>query len=318
MLNSLKQELAKEPAIENITAVSDAITDLKMSLSGIVQWPGKANNFDPMVTPLWVDPDFLKIFRLQVKEGRWFRTNGNDDMHNYILNETAVKEFGFTKSSIGQLFVFAGDTGQVVGIVKDFHFRSYREKIGSVVLSDNAQMKGSLFIKVSVPDIHKVLDKTETTWKRFFPGQPFEYHFMDSEFEELYRSDLKTSTLLGLFASLAVLISCLGLFGLSLFTSQQRTKEISIRKLLGSSALRIAILLSTDSVRLVIIAIIIGSPLAWLAMDKWLQEFAYRINFSAWIFMLAGSLVVFIALITVSFQAISAAVANPVEALRRD
>jgi putative ABC transport system permease protein len=317
-LKALKQELSREPAIERMTTVSDVISNLKMSMSGIVQWPGKSNDFNPVVTPIWVDPDFLNLFQLQVKEGRWFLPGREEDRHNYILNETAVKEFGLAQPIIGQLFIFSGDTGRVLGVVKDFHFSSYREKIGPVVLLDNGQMRSSLFIKVSVPGIRRALDKAEGTWKEFFPGQPFEYHFMDDEFEQLYRSDIKTSTLLGLFAGIAVMISCLGLFGLSLFTAQQRTREVSIRKVLGAGALRIAFLLSADFVKLVGIAILIGSPLAWWAMNKWLQDFAYRIHFSAWIFALAGSLAIFIALVTVSFQAIKSAVANPIKNLKNE
>jgi putative ABC transport system permease protein len=315
---SLKQEMLKCPSVEAVTAVSDDMSHLIMSMGGGVDWTGKPHGLEPLVSPLWVDPDFRRIFHLVLREGRWFAPDRQANQHNYILNEEAVREFGLQKPCTGQYFSFFGDSGRIIGVVQDFHFNSFRRKIGAVVLMDNPGWENALFVQATVQNMRAVLNYSQAQWQAFFPGQPFEYHFMDEQFGQTYRADLKTSTLLGVFSGIAVLISCLGLFGLALFTAEQRNKEVSIRKLLGASAFRITVLLSADFLRLVLVATCIGSPIAGWAMQKWLQDFVYRIPLSAGIFLLAGSLAFLVALCTVGFQAARTALANPARALRSE
>lgn len=317
MLTTFKQELVANTGIENATVTSGSVINIMMSMSEVVDWDGRAPDFNPMVSIMSVDADFRKIFQLQLKEGRWFQPNGIQDKHNYILNETAIETFGLQSPYIGKRLTFANDTGQIIGIIKDFHYRSLHEKVGPIILLNN-QFGSTLFIKTAADKTTHAVQATETAWKKFFPQEPFEYDFLDEAFAQLYRSDIKTSTLIGLFSCIAIIISCLGLFGLAAFTAEQRIKEIGIRKVLGATVTNITALLSRDFIKLVMIAFVIASPLAWLAMNTWLENFAYRINISWWVFALAGLTAVLIALLTVSFQAIKAAIANPAKSLRKE
>ncbi|HMH33416.1 MAG TPA: ABC transporter permease [Puia sp.] len=314
--NILKQELLAGTSIEQATFTSGSIINTQLSMSGIVNWDGKGSDFDPLVFPLGVDVDFLKTFQLQLIEGRWFQAGNTADKHNYILNETAVTTLGIRKPYVGQWFALNGDTGRVIGLLKDFHIRSYHDKIGSVVVINNAQWANRLFIKTAPFKTSEALNKAKAIWKTFFPDNPFQYDFLDEEFAHLYRADLRTSALIGLFAMIAIFISGLGLYGLASFTAEQRTKEIGIRKVLGATVTNITTLLSKDFIKLVIFSFAIASPVAWWAMNKWLLDFAYRITISWWVFAVAGSGAILIALLTVSFQAIKAAITNPVKSLR--
>ena len=314
----LKNELTKHTAIENVTVSNDAIQNLKMSMGGIADWTGRKSDMQPNITPLAVDVDFRNIFKLELKEGRWFQPDNINDKHNYILNETAIAELGIKKPYIGQYFSMFNDTGHIIGVVKDFHFRDYHQKISASVLFNNPDMKGTFFVQANTSKMKQALAGAESTWKTFFPQEPFEYNFMDQEFESMYKSDIKTSKLVGLFSGTTIFICCLGLFGLVTFTAEQRTKEIGIRKVLGATVASITTLLSKDFIKLVMIAIIISSPLAWWAMNKWLETFAYRINISWWMFAAAGAGAFILTLATVSYQSIKAATANPVKSLRSE
>ncbi len=317
MFNTFKQQLVANTSIENATITSGSVINIMMAMSGVVDWEGKAPGLDPMVSVMSVDEDFRKIFQLQLTEGRWFQPDNIQDKHNYILNETAIATFGLQPPYIGKRLIFANDTGHIIGIIEDFHYRSLHEKVGSIILINN-QLQGTMFIKTAAAKTPQALQATETIWKKLFPQEPFEYDFLDEAFAQLYRSDIKTSTLTGLFSCIAIIISCLGLFGLAAFTAEQRIKEIGIRKVLGATVTNITALLSRDFIKLVVIAFVIASPLAWLAMNKWLENFVYRININWLVFVLAGLAAVFIALLTVSFQAIKAAIANPVKSLRTE
>ncbi|MEJ7684814.1 MAG: FtsX-like permease family protein [Segetibacter sp.] len=317
MLNTFKQQLLSNTSIENTTITSGSVINIMMAMSGVVDWEGKAPDLDPMVSVMSADADFRKIFKLQLTEGRWFHQNDIQDKNSYILNETAIATFGLHPPNIGKRLIFANDTGQIIGVIKDFHYRSLHEKVGSIILVNN-QLQGVMFIKTANAKTPQALQATETLWKKFFPQEPFEYDFLDEAFAQLYRSDIKTSTLIGLFSCIAIIISCLGLFGLAAFTTEQRTKEIGIRKVLGASVSSLYTLLSKEFIILVAIALIIASPLSWWAMNAWLQSFAYRIPIALWVFAVAGVLTVLIALLTISYQAIKAAIANPVKSLRTE
>jgi ABC-type antimicrobial peptide transport system permease subunit len=285
---------------------------------GGMNWEGKAPGFDLVPTIMTADADFTKIFPVQLTEGRWFQPDNIQDEHNYILNETSARQLGLHQPYVGKWFAFMNDTGHIVGIVKDFHFQDYHKKIGPLVIMNSTVLGGQLYVNAVAGRIPAALKATEKSWKQFFPQEPFDYIFLDEEFARLYRSDRKTSTLIGLFACIAIFISCLGLFGLAAFMAEQRTNEIGIRKVMGASVEGIVALLAKDFVKLVLLAVVIASPIAWWAMNKWLQGFAYRISIHGWMFVLAGLTAIMIALLTISWQAIRAAITNPVEALRTE
>ena len=317
-LNTLKNELKNQSTIEKVTVANDAIQNLKMTMGGGIDWTGRQPNDNRLFTPMSVDNDFNKLFKLELKEGSWFQDGNIPDKKSYILNETAVAELGLKKPYVGQFFCVFGDTGRIIGVVKDFHFRDYRQKIGISVIYNNPEHKGTFFVQANSSKIKQALSGAEATWKKFFPQEPFEYNFMDEEFAQMYKSDIKTSRLVGIFSGIAIFLCCLGLLGLVSFMAEQKTKEIGIRKVLGASVAGITTLLSKDFIKMVLIAIVIASPIAWWAMNKWLEEFVYRIHITWWMFAAAGVLALLIALFTISFQAIKAALVNPAQSLRTE
>ncbi len=317
MLRSMRQELQSQSSIAEISMGSAEIINVDAANSGGADWEGHDTAFRPTVGRLYADTAFKKMFQLQLQAGRWFGP-GTEDERNYILNETAVAELNIKQPALGQWFSNGGDTGKIIGVVKDFHYKSMHEKIGPMVLQRNDGTDTYFFIKASPGNISKAVTAVSGTWAKYLGGQPFSYTFMDDSFAKLYKSDIKTSRLILIFSIIAVIICALGLFGLAAFTAEQRTKEIGIRKVLGASVQQITTLLSKDFVVLVFIAIVIASPVAWWTMNKWLQDFAYRVNIGWWVFFTAGGIAVLIAVITVSYQAIKAAIANPVKSLRTE
>jgi ABC-type antimicrobial peptide transport system permease subunit len=314
---TFKNELQLKSSIAEVCSGGSEIVNIGGISSGNADWDGRDSTFNPSIAQLSVDVDFQKMFGLQMKYGRWFKP-GPGDYHNYILNETAAGLFNMHKPVIGQRFTYGGDTGKVIGIVKDFYFKSMHEKIGPLVLSDNRGSDSYFFIKTVPGNIPAAINAAETVWNKFIPGQPFNYNFLDDSFNTLYKADIKTSMLILIFSVIAVILSAMGLFGLAAFTTEQRTKEIGIRKVLGASVQQITRLLSKDFVTLVLIAILVATPIAWWVMNKWLQDFAYRIQLNAWLFIAAGLLAVIVALLSVSIHAIKAAIANPVKSLRTE
>ena len=192
-----------------------------------------------------------------------------------------------------------------------------KEEITPLIFSSYGY-KNILFVRTTSKDVQQAIAATETQYKKYAGDAPFSYNFVDKQFEQLYQSDQRTGTLFNIFAGIAIFISCLGLFGLATYTAQVRTKEIGVRKVLGASIPNIIKLISSDFLKLIFIAIIIAIPVAWFGMNKWLEDYTYKVTISWWIFMIAGSVAILIALITVSFQAIKAAIANPVESLRTE
>ncbi|MCK4416897.1 MAG: ABC transporter permease, partial [Candidatus Latescibacteria bacterium] len=242
----------------------------------------------------------------------------SDEAEAYILNEAIVRELGWdAASAIGKEFRVGGrGKGRVIGVVRDFHFQSLHQKIEPLVLRIEPEWFSMVAIKISPGDISGTLDFMKQKWEMVSPAYPFIYHFLDTDFDRLYKADERLSRILGYFTLLAIVIACLGLFGLTSFATEQRTKEIGIRKILGASISGIVLLLSKEFTKLVIVSNLIAWPVAYWAMNRWLQDFAYRIHIGVGTFLLAGVLALVIALLTVSFQAIKAALANPVEALR--
>jgi putative ABC transport system permease protein len=274
------------------------------------------------------DLDFVKTFGMQIIAGTDF---SSADMHlmdttdnykhyrySFILNESAVKAIGWKpQEAIGRT-IEKGSPGTVKAVVKDFHFSSLHQPIGPLLIFLDTQYTSHMFVKISGADVNGTLNYLQSVWKERVPYRPFEYHFLDEDYNALYKVETRTSQIFGFFSTTAILLACLGLFALATFTTVQRTKEIGIRKVLGASIVSIASLLSGDFLKLVVIAAIIAFPLAWWAMHQWLQDFAYRININWLVFVSAGLAAIFIALITVSFQAIKAAMANPVTSLRSE
>ena len=314
---SLKQELLSQSSIEGVASAGSPIVDMNSLSTGNADWEGRDSNYNPSIAQFGVDADFEKVLGLKMKDGRWFMP-GKADKHSYILNETAVQQFKLHKPVIGQHFTWGGDTGQVIGVVKDFHYKSMHERIGPMVMYNNGGAGFYVYIKTNPGNTMQALRVAENSWKKFIPAEPFNYTFLDDTFNNIYKADIKVSQIILIFSIVTIIISALGLFGLAAFTTEQRTKEIGIRKVLGATIINITSLLSKDFVKLVLIAIVIASPVAYLAMHKWLQDFAYRINISWWIFIAAGSLALIIALATISFQAIKAAITNPVKSLRTE
>ncbi len=285
-------------------------------------WRGRSGWHPLDSYSLIVDPDFVKALGLKLVAGRDFSWERPSDWSDgYILNETAARMIGWRPdSAINQSLIAWYHKGRVIGVVKDFNFRSLRRGIEPVVMVMDSSLVSAqgIVIKMSSKDIPATLSYIDRTWKQFSPDFPFDFHFLDQSFDQLYRSEQRLSEIFLTFSVLAILIACLGLFGLAAYATQQRTKEMGIRKVLGASIPQVVSLIAGDFIRLVIIANVIAWPLAYYAMERWLQSFAYRIDMGLWSFIFSGGLALMIALATVTAQAVRAATANPVEALRYD
>ncbi|HEY4061534.1 MAG TPA: ABC transporter permease [Puia sp.] len=317
-LDGIKQELLSHTSIAGTTVANQSIVNLGSTNFGSADWDGHDTAFRPIVYNVNTDEDYKKVFRIELAQGRWFEPNNPMDQHNFIINETIAREFNIRQPIVGQRFTFLRDTGKIIGIVKDFHFASLHDKIAPLVIFNRPGGRTSFFVKTQPGKTPEALAFAKTLFQRYNPGKPFEYSFLDEEFDLLYKADAKLSTLILLFSIIAILISALGLFGLSAFTAEQRTKEIGIRKVLGATVTGIVALLSKDFLRLVGLSILIATPIAGWAMYKWLQDFAYHIPLQLSIFVLAGALAILIALVTISFQSIKAARNNPVKSLRTE
>jgi putative ABC transport system permease protein len=260
---------------------------------------------------------------MQLVKGRNFSSEMATDSSAIILNESAAKLLPF-KDPINQtLYYLTSLTPKItkayhiIGIVKDFNFNSLREQVSPMSLF-YAEERGRIAVRFHSANIPSLISQIENKWKSIVPNQPFSYSFMDEDFNNIYQNERRIGKIAMTFSILAILIACLGLFGLVTYAAEQRTKEIGIRKVLGASVANIMQMLSKYFIKLVVVAMLIAFPLAWYFMNKWLQDFAYRINISWWVFVIAAVAAVSIALITVSFQAIKAAVANPVRSLRTE
>jgi len=318
LADEIKQDLLTQAGIQNVSMANQSIVNIGSYSTGSADWIGRDTTFNPKIAQLSTDANYANTMQLQMKEGRWFEKGNEADKNNVVLNEEAIKELKIPKPCIGQRFTWKGKTGQIIGIVKDFKFQSMHDKTGPLVAFQDPNWYNTFMIRIAPNTASRSIAALTKTWKKFLPGSPLEYNFLDDTFNELYKSDNQASTLILAFAIIAIAISCLGLFGLATFTAEQRSKEIGIRKVLGASVAGIAQLLTKDFLKLVIIAILIASPIAWLAMNKWLQSFAYRINIVSWMFIAAGLVAILIAIITISFQAVKAAMANPVDSLRSE
>ncbi len=317
ILQSMKPEFMQIPGVTRITQAGGSIVELLNSSSGGFDWDGRDKEFNPSFAVLSVDTGFARIFNLKIKEGEWFR-DPSQASKAYILNETAVREIGIRQPVIGQRFTRSGDTGVVIGVVKDFHFKSIHEKISPLFIHLHNGWFNTSFIEVSAGNSSQVIAGLEKKWRNFFPGLPFEYSFLNEDFNNLYKTDHQIMRLMLLFAMITIFVAALGLFGLAAFTAEKKVKEIGIRKVLGANVINIVQLLSKEFFWLVLISVLVATPIAWWVMNSWLHDYQYRINITPWIFLLAGCISLLIALITVSIQAVKAANANPVNSLRSE
>jgi len=267
---------------------------------------------------LGVDYDFVPAYDLELKAGRNFSKDFATDNKAALLNELAVKQLGFesSASAVNQKIRRGRDTLTVVGVVANFHQQGLQKAIDPTLILLRPNRRGYYSAKIQTADVQGTIAALQKIWDKHFPADPFNFFFLDELFDQQYRADMVFGKVFGAFAFLAVLIACFGLLGLSAYNVVQRTKEIGVRKVLGASVVSIAGLLSKDFVKLVLVANLAAWPIAYFAMNRWLQDFAYRVNIGWWVFVLAGGVALLIALLTVSLQAIRAALANPVEALR--
>ncbi len=284
-----------------------------------VNWEGKDKNANVGFKPASVGFDFVKLMNLKITEGRDFSKNiSTDSTDAFLVNEEAVKEMGM-KNPIGKWVSAWQKKGHIIGILKDYHTHSLREPIKPVILDVKEYEYFGVIIVRTIPGKTKeALASLAKVYKEINPNYPFTYQFVDEEYKNLYSNELIIAKLSILFASLAILISCLGLLGLVMFSAEQRTKEIGIRKVLGASMGSIVALFSRDFLKLICIAFLIAAPFAWWVMNHWLLDFAYKIDLSWWIFALAAAISILITLLTVSQQAIKVAIANPVKSLRAE
>ena len=312
-----KSQGLQMPGIQNVTKITDGPTRINNGTTG-VQWNGKDPNLKIDFAHAAIGYDFIKTMHLQLAQGRDFSEDFATDSAGYIINETALRIIGY-QDPIGKPFTQWGMKGTIIGVVKDFHFNSLHTQINPLILRLGEKTgSGSALIRTEPGKTKEALASLEGICKELNPQFPFTYKFSDEEYQKLYTSEQVVNKLANYFAVLAISISCLGLLGLVMFAAEQRTKEFGIRKVLGARPATLFKLLSKEFLLLVLIAMVIASPLAWIAMDNWLQDYVYRIHVSWWMFAVAGVLVVLIALITVSFQAIKAAIANPVKSLRTE
>jgi putative ABC transport system permease protein len=313
--NAVKAELLKQPGIFNVTRSNQTIVHIG-GLSGNTDWDGKMPNQTFIVHPIMVDKDFISFFKMKMVAGSSFTGAVNDTAH-YILNEEAIRELGM-KDPVGKRFRAGSVNGTIIGVVKDFHFASMKEKIGPSVFLYDPHYFSTLYVKTTGKEAPKAIQAAEAQFKHYNGEFPFSYMFLDDIFNNLYKGEQREGTLFTDFAAIAICISCLGLLGLAAYTAQVRTREIGVRKVLGASVSNLVGLLTKDFLKLVLLSIVIASPVAWYFMHKWLQDFAYKIGINWWVFVLAGGMSIIIAFITISFQAIKAALTNPVKTLRSE
>ena len=315
-LETVKQELLRQPGIQSVAASSQNPLSVSHSTSD-PKWNGKDPESQIVFHIINADFDFVETMKMKVVHGRAFSEAVATDSSNYVVNEQMAHVMGID-NPIGETLKFWGDEGEIIGVVEDFHFRSIHTSIEPLIIRIDPASFNKLYIRTRAGQTAEALANLEKVFKKFNPNYPLTYRFMDEDFERMYRREKMLGQLTTTFAVLAIFISCLGLFGLASFTAEQRTKEIGIRKILGASVTNLILLLSREFIKLVVIAFIFATPLAYYFMTMWLNAFAYRINIGLEVFVFAGGASFIIAWLTVSYQALKVASANPVDALRNE
>lgn len=321
--DAFRADMMNESSVVNMTRSSRIPTGRLLDNSG-----ASAPSGDSMVPItadikyLVTDYDFASTYGIKMQSGRYFSRDFGSDTANYVINEATVKVLGWKpEEAIGRTLVYGGDKGTIIGVTKDFHFESLHQVISPMIFryaNPATTSFGRLSVKLSSGDVGNAIASLEKKWRQHFPETPFDYTFIDERYKNLYEAESRQASLFSYFSGIAILIACLGLFGLSAFSISQRVKEIGVRKVLGASVQNIVVLLSTDFLKLVAIAAAIAFPIAWYVMNNWLKNFAYRIDIAWWVFLVAGVLAAFVALATISYLAIRAALSNPVKSLRTE
>ena len=317
---TFKEELLRRPGIQSITASTVVPGQASDWNAGGIRLKGTDESKSEQYRVIGVDYDFLKTFDLKLLAGRNFAKDYGSDPKALIFNKMALKQLGFDQpeQAIGKQIEFWGETFTLVGVTDNYHQQSLRDAYEPLILRLIPDVQGFFSIKLAAGQLNSTLADIRTEWNHFFPGNPFEYSFLDERFNEQYRADQRFGQVFGLFTGLAILVACLGLFGLASFTTAQRTKEIGIRKVLGASVNEIVQMLYREYATLLLISFVVAAPLAWYAISQWLQGYAFRATIDWWLFVVPLVLVLLIALLTVSFQSIKAALMNPVKSLRSE
>ena len=306
-------EVKKIPGVVNASAMSGNFTGLHSGGSGI-DWEGTQHPVE--FSGVDADYDLFETLELHLAEGRSFSKRFGADSNSVLFNEAAIAAMGL-KNPVGKMVTMWGRKKLIIGVVKNFHFESLYKNVGPFFIRYSNE-NDNVIIKIKAGEQKATIDRVGKFYKRYNMGLPFEYKFLDEDYEKLYAAEERVAVLSKYFAGLAIIISCLGLFGLAAFTAQKRQKEIGIRKVIGASVQQIMLMLSKDFLKLILVAVIIAFPAAWWILSQWLHNFAYRIHIGAGLFLIAGVAMLLITVITISFQAIKAAIANPVAALRSE
>jgi putative ABC transport system permease protein len=271
-----------------------------------------------------VDYDFLNVYGVKLIAGRNFTQTDHDPrgnkLHNMLINRSAAKLLGFSspEKAIGKAILRGDRKWDVIGVIEDYHQKSLRYPLEPMIFMPFYSTNSQISVKLTPGDLSGTIQQIKKKYEAFFPGNLFDYNFLDETFNKQYENEQLFKKAFGIFAGLAIFVACLGLLGLTMFATIQRTKEIGVRKVLGASVSNIVLLLSKSFLKLILLSAIVAFPLAWWAMDTWLQDFAFRVHMGWWIFILAGASALLIALTTISFQAIKAAIANPIKSLRTE
>jgi putative ABC transport system permease protein len=319
-ITAFKQELQRKSSIQNITVSTSIPGDPVGWNAGGIKLVGQGESKQKQYRVIGVDYDYLKTYELKIVAGRPFDKSFGSDKHSVIFNRKGIEQLGFNKpeDAIGKKIDFWGDQYTIEGVTENFHQQSLREAYEPLILRLIPDVNGSISLKTSAANAGQTINSVKAEWNKFFPGNTFDYFFLDDHFDAQYKADRRFGTVFGIFTSLAILVACLGLFGLASFTTLQRTKEIGIRKVLGASVGNILNLLYREFALLLVIAFVITVPLAWISSAKWLQNYTFRINMHGLYFLLPFLVIVSIAFITVSFQSIKAALAKPAKSLRTE
>jgi len=315
----LKAELKTNPLTANFSTISEPISNLGSSTAG-VEWEGKTGEDKKIwFTKAWVNDGFFDVLQMKMASGRALSAAEFADSGNYVINEKAAKIMRMTPATaIGKQITFNGDKGTIVGVVKDFNYKPAQTAIEPMILAYNRWNMGIVLVRTQPGRTAATIQALEKISKQLNPAFPFSYGFIDQDINNLYKGEQQMGSLFNAFAIIAIFISCMGLYGLSAFMAEQRTKEIGVRKVLGASVLNVVYLLSTGVTKLILIAIVIAIPIAWFAINKWLSSFAYRINIGWAIFLITSLAALAIAWTTVSYESVKAAVTNPVKSLRKE
>jgi putative ABC transport system permease protein len=310
---TLKNDLLKNTAIINVAGTSSLPTHIGSGTSS-AWWEGKEDGVRIQMQVNSVDYDYIDTFKMEMAQGRFFSREYPTDKQAFILNEAAINAMGM-ESPVGKRFKAIGKEGSIIGIIKDFNYKSLHAAIEPLILVMGPRIYYAC-VRINADKISAAIKSLEDTWNKLVPGFPFEYSFLDGRINNLYRAEQRMGKVFNSSTLLAIIIACLGLFGMASFTAERRTKEIGIRKVLGASVPSVVSLLSKEYTKLVVISNLIAWPIAYYVMNQWLRGFAYRTNIQIWTLLTAAAGALLIAFLTISYHTIKTATANPVDSLR--